>query len=345
MTGGRLTMYATHFCLRQRPFRSTPDSSTYYPATSHERALAALLQALADGEGIALLTGEPGTGKTLLCHCLLERLGEDTTSAFLTHSHLRDRVSLLQTILFDLSLPYEGRSEQELRLALTDFLLKNFGEGRRTVLVMDEAQHLSADLLEELRMLGNLEARHGKALQVVLASQPSLLEKLRYPPLSILSQRLAVRVTLEPFTPEEAADCLFHQLRSVGARPEEIVSEEAAELLARGSRGVPRLLNQAAHQAFSLAFMAGVTEVDAEAALEALTCLGLQTDDESPSNDEAGVAQDEPARVITDVSPEHRSDPPAVAETGTSLPASDDPPKPGKTGRPHRLFASPRRPA
>ena len=156
---------------------------------------------------------------------------------------------------------------------------------------------------------------------------------------------MAVRVALEPFTPEEAADCLFHQLRSVGARPEEIVSEEAAELLARGSRGVPRLLNQAAHQAFSLAFLAGVTEVDAEAALEALTCLGLQTDDESPSNDEAGVAQDEPARVITDISPEHRSDPPGVVETVTSLPASDDTPKPGKTGRPHRLFASPRRPA
>src|SRR5438132_5610753 len=307
-------MYEKHFGLRQRPFRATPDSASYYPATTHEQVLARLVQGVADDEGLLLLTGAPGLGKTLVCHRLLERLGAETSSAFLTNSHVTGPAALLQAVLYDLGLAYEGRGDQELRLALTDFLLKNFGEGRRTVLVVDEAQHLSADLLEELRMLGNLEARHGKALHIVLVSQPSFLEKLRYAPLSILNQRLAVRVNLEPFTAEEASDCLFHQLRSVGARPEEIVSEEAAELLARGSRGVPRLLNQAAHQAFSLAFLAGVTEVDAEAALEALTCLGLQTDDESPSNDEAGVVQDEPARVITDVSPELRSDPPAVPE-------------------------------
>src|SRR5262249_36551906 len=106
---GRLTMYESHFGLRERPFRPTPDCGAYYPATSHERALTRLLQALADDEGIVLLTGEPGTGKTLLCHCLLERLGPDVASAFVTNSHLADRASLLQALLYDLSLPYEGR--------------------------------------------------------------------------------------------------------------------------------------------------------------------------------------------------------------------------------------------
>src|SRR5262245_37752178 len=138
-------MYESHFGFRERPFRPTPDTACYYAATGHERALSRLHEGLLDDEGLVLLTGEPGTGKTLLCHCLLERLGPDAVAVFLTHSHIPSRLSLLQTVLYDLSLPYEGRGEQELRLALTDHLLEAFSGGRRTVLVMDEAQHLGAE--------------------------------------------------------------------------------------------------------------------------------------------------------------------------------------------------------
>ena len=137
-----------------------------------------LLQAVQDDEGIALVTGAPGTGKTLVLHCLLERLGDGAVSALLTNSHFPGRIGLLQAVLYDLSLPYEG-GEQELRLRLTDALLQTYKRGERTVLLVDEAQHLSVDLLEELRLLGNLEAGQGKALQVVLAGQPALLETLR----------------------------------------------------------------------------------------------------------------------------------------------------------------------
>src|SRR5437879_9481991 len=158
--GGRLTMDGSFFGLGQRPCRNTPDAAGYYPATGHELALAPLRQAIGDDEGLALLTGAPGTGKTLLCHRLIELVGPDVATAFLTNSHFRDRAGLLQAILYDLSLPYEGHGEQELRLALTDYLLKNFGAGRRSLLLIDEAQHLTPDLLEELRLLGNLEARH-----------------------------------------------------------------------------------------------------------------------------------------------------------------------------------------
>src|SRR5262249_21755119 len=132
--GERLTMYETHFGLRQRPFRPTPDTAAYYPATTHERALALLLQALADGEGLALLSGAPGTGKTLLCHGLLERLGSDVTSAFVTNGRSGNRAGLLQAVLFELSRPYEGQTEAELRLALSDFLLTNYAAGRKAVL-------------------------------------------------------------------------------------------------------------------------------------------------------------------------------------------------------------------
>jgi type II secretory pathway predicted ATPase ExeA len=269
-------MYETHFGLRQRPFRPVPDSGCYYPATSHERALQRLLRALGDDEGLVLLTGAPGTGKTLLCHGLLERLGPEETSAFLCHGRFGNRAGLLQAILYDLSLPHEGRGEQDARLALTDFLLKNYAGGKRAVLVVDEAHHLGPDHLEELRLLGNLEARQGKALQVVLAAQPSLLATLDRPELASLSQRLAVRAVVEPMSVEEAADYLVHQVRGAGGRPQDVLDEGARELLARGTHGNPRLLNQAAHEALTLACSAGVRPADAEAALEALALLGLQ---------------------------------------------------------------------
>src|SRR5207302_3348699 len=138
---------------------------------------------------VALLTGAPGTGKTLLCHWLLERLGSGVTSAFLTSSRFGDRTALLQAVLYDLSLPYEG-GEQSLRLRLMEFLLHNYGAGKRAVLVLDEAQHLTPDLLEELRLLGNLESGQGKAFQVLLAGQPALLETLCRPELSAFKQRV-----------------------------------------------------------------------------------------------------------------------------------------------------------
>lgn len=272
-------MDETRFGLRQRPFRAAPDSAAYYPATSHEQALARLRQALDDDEGLALLVGGPGVGKTLLGQVLVERLGPDTTSAFLTNSHFAGRAGLFQAILFDLGLPYEGRGEQELRLALTDFLLQNFASGKKAVLIVDEAQNLDADLLEELRLLGNLEARGRKALQIVLSAQPALLDRLNDPDLAGLVQRLAVRLPLEPMDMQEAADYLMHGLRLAGGRPEAILSGEAVELLARATQGVPRRLNQAASLALALAAEAGDSSVEAEAVLEALARLGLEAPD------------------------------------------------------------------
>jgi type II secretory pathway predicted ATPase ExeA len=277
-------MYQTHYGLRQRPFRSSPDSACYYPATSHEHALERLLNGLED-DGIVLLTGEPGTGKTLLCHCLLERLGPGVTSAFLPQGRAGDRTGLLQAILSDLSLPYSGRTEQEARLALSEFLLTNFVGGKKTVLVVDEAQHLGPDLLEELRLLGNLEARQGKAVQIVLSAQPSLFALLGRDDLTSLNQRLAVRAAVEPLNVAEAADYLVHRIRIAGGQPDEVLSGDARELLARGTRGIPRLLNQAAHEALTLACTADVRPADAEAALEALALLGLEVPEDSLPSD------------------------------------------------------------
>jgi len=168
--------------------------------------------------------------------------------------------------------------------------LRGFEAGRGTLLVLDEAQHLTPDLLEELRLLGNLEARSGKALQVILVGQPALLETLRHPELTALWQRVAVRAEVEPLPLQEAADYLLHHLRVAGGRPERLFADEALELLCRQTGGVPRLLNQAAHQALCLAAEAGTAQVDAEAALEALALLGLANEEASENLDQAGDA-------------------------------------------------------
>jgi type II secretory pathway predicted ATPase ExeA len=285
-------MTVSQFGLRRQPFPSSPDGGCYYPATTHERALSRLSDGLRDGEGLLLLTGAPGTGKTLLGQLAIERLGDGAATAYLTNTHFASRAALFQALLFDLGLPHEGRGEQDLRLALTDHLLRTFAAHRRTVILADEAQHLDTDLLEELRLLGNLESSAGKAIQVILVGQPSLLDRLALPALAALRQRIGVRAAIEPLPLQEAADYLLHHLRVAGGRTESLFTDEALEVIARASGGIPRLLNQAGRQALALAAEADAGQVDAEVALEALARIGLEVP-VSISSDDKAVAADE----------------------------------------------------
>ena len=287
-------MDENRFGLKRRPFPPAPDASLYYPATLHESALAALQRGIVEDEGFVLLTGEPGTGKTLIGYVLLERLGEGAASAFLTNSHFADRAALLQAILYDLGLPYEGASEQLLRLRLTDQLLKNCADKLRTVIVIDEAHHLSGDLLEELRLLANLEAGSGKAVQFVLLAQPCILPTLAQPGLEALAQRIAARPELSALDVEEAYDYLLHHVRLAGVKPEKLFDDTALEAIARATHGLPRCLNQVAHQALVLAEEGELTKVDTEAALEALAMLGLAPVEESPEEGQGGPDKEPP---------------------------------------------------
>ncbi len=227
-------MAENRFGFTSRPFPPTLDTALYYPATLHEATLAALRRGIAGDEGFVLLTGEPGSGKTLLAYLLLERLDENTVSAFLTNSHFADRAALLQAILYDLGLPHDGDQEQILRLRLTDHLLKSCAAKRRTLVIIDEAHHLNSDLLEELRLLANLEAGSGKAVQFVLIAQPKIVATLAQPGLESLQQRIAVRPELCALEVEEAYDYLLHHLRLAGVKPEKIFDETALETIARG---------------------------------------------------------------------------------------------------------------
>jgi type II secretory pathway predicted ATPase ExeA len=284
--------------LKFRPFATGPDPAAYYAAPDHDEALNRLADALADGEPYAVLTAEPGLGKTLVAHLVVKRLG-DLAVAFVPGCPFERPADLLQAILYDFGLPYAGRPEQELRLALTDYVLKNHLEGRRTLVVLDEAQSLSPGLLEEVRLLGNLETPHGRAVQVLLVGQPELLDKLTRPELAVLAHRLAVRVHLEPFGLRDAAEYIAFQVERAGGEPDAVMTGEAIEEIARRTGGVPRLINRAAATTLAVAAAAGVAPADAEAAMEALDGLGLAPPEESsePPTFEPVLADDEPAEL------------------------------------------------
>jgi type II secretory pathway predicted ATPase ExeA len=271
-------MNLAYFHLRARPFRPTPDTQSYYPAASHETALHRLNQAIAADEGIVVLTGAPGTGKTLVGHLLLQRAG-DIAAAFITNCRFGNRSELLKAVLFDLSQPYQGLGEQELRFALTEYLLGNFQRDQKTIVLFDEAHDLTPDLLEELRLLSNLESQRGKAVQIVAIGQPLLLEKLRLPELASLQQRIAVRWQLEMLCREEAIEYMQHQIQVAGGEPAQIFGDEALQIIAERTAGVPRLINQAASACLALAESVEAESVDTEVVLDALSSLGLPSTD------------------------------------------------------------------
>ncbi len=320
-------MDLSRFGLRRRPYRPTPDTDAYYPADTHEAALDQLRQALDDDDSLLLLTGSPGTGKTLVARRLLESIDDSVRAVLLTNSHVSRKGDLLQAILFDLGLPYQGLTEQVARLAVTESCLDHYRQGGKTFIVVDEAHHLAADVLEELRLLGNLEGKDGKAVQVLLVGLSEIEETLKKPGLEALRQRLIVRAGLEPLGGEESADYLLHHVRVAGGRPDSLFGEDVLDILTHAANGIPRVLNQAAHLAFVLADQAGNDLVDAEAAVEAVTRLGLDPVAEA----EREFEHDEPVRMIPVLSlPEPRSTTDAGRSTlpfpPVILPMDDGPP-------------------
>lgn len=257
--------------LRRRPFAPAPDPRAFVPLPAHEAAVAALRQAFDAGDGPALLDGEPGCGKTSVALRFLHTLPADTPRVFLPAGKFARPADLLQALLFDFGGEYRGLNETELRLAVADRLLAGLGQGTPTAVVVDEAQHLSDDALEEVRLLGNLHGPGTPAAVVVLVAQPALRARLGAAGLAAFAQRVRVRTALGTLDRDESVRFLRDQLAGADGR----LDDEAAGLIAEHARGVPRLLNQAAAEAFRLAAEGGAEAVEVEAAVEALTRLGL----------------------------------------------------------------------
>ena len=256
-------MYEQFHGLSERPFSITPDPRYLYLSARHAEALAHLLYGVRENGGFTQLTGEVGTGKTMLVRCLLERLPNQTDTAIILDPP-GARIEFLQAICRELRVrtPRWANSPSALGAALNRKLLRTYSAGRRTVLIVDEAQALGPRLLEQVRRLTNLETARHKLLGIVLVGQPELHETLSRPDLRQLAQRITARCHLGPLSRAESGDYLQHRLRVAGAG-RDIFSARARRLLYRISKGIPRIINVVADRALLGAFVRKETEVDA----------------------------------------------------------------------------------
>lgn len=236
-------MYNAFFGFAESPFNLSPDPSFLYRSAQHEEALANLIYGVQSRKGFIVLTGEVGTGKTTMLECLRDFLeAQRIEFAFLFNSRINSD-QFFEMIAYDLDLHCERRSKTEVLFQLNETLLQQANQGRTTVLIVDEAHNLDWDVLEEIRMLGNLENRRGKLIQVILAGQPELDRKLDAPNLRQLKQRIVLRCTLEPFTEQDTADYIQSRLDKVGMPHQTLYPPEVLAEIHLRSQGIPRLIN------------------------------------------------------------------------------------------------------
>ncbi len=266
-------MYERHFGLERRPFIATPDPDCFVPTEAADQVLDELIRCIEAGEGIAVLTGPAGVGKTLICRRLAEELSDPFAAVFLPNSNYPTRRSLLQAILYELERPYLRMAEQELRLELTSAVRELCATRQALVLVVDEAHLLSARLLEEIRSITNLADDGSPLVRVVLSGQLQLEENLAEPELASLNQRIACQVSLAPLSHKESAEYISARLEWAGGTPAEIFTPRALQVICQASDGSPRCINQLCDHSLMLGFVAGERPIGPETVYEALEDL------------------------------------------------------------------------
>ncbi len=236
-------MYNAFFGFKESPFNLTPDPAFLYRSQQHEEALANLIYGVQSRKGFVVLTGEVGTGKTTMLECLQDFLAAQRIDfAFLFNSRLTVE-QFFEMIAYDLDLRCDKTSKTEVLTALNQLLVANMNEGRTTVLILDEAHNFENDVLEEVRLLGNLENRRGKLLQIVLAGQPEFDRKLDAPNLRQLKQRIALRCMLKPFCETETLEYIATRLAKAGVSEQTIFPPALLSEIHLRSQGIPRLIN------------------------------------------------------------------------------------------------------
>ncbi|MDQ3829960.1 MAG: AAA family ATPase [Candidatus Tectomicrobia bacterium] len=249
-------MYCSFFGLQEKPFSITPDPRYLFLSQSHQEALGHLLYGIEERKGFIAITGEVGTGKTLLCRALLDRLSRQVRTALIFNSFMSE-LDLLRSINEDFGIPPMGATRKELIDHLNRYLIGEFSAGRNAVLIIDEAQNLAPPVLEQIRMLSNLETERGKLLQIVLVGQPELRKQLARPDLRQLNQRIALRYHLQPFNRQATEDYIKHRLLVAGSHGSVKFSRGAMSSLFRRSNGVPRKINLLCDRAMLAAYVCG----------------------------------------------------------------------------------------
>jgi general secretion pathway protein A len=236
-------MYKAYFGLSQNPFNLSPDPDFLYRSPQHEEALANLIYGVRSRKGFIVLTGEVGTGKTTMLECLRDYLDSQRIEfAFVFNSRLTPE-QFFEMVAYDFDLQCDRKSKTSVLFALNELLVQQAERGRTSVLIVDEAHNLEWDVLEEIRLLGNLETRSGKLLQIILAGQPELDRKLDAPNLRQLKQRIVLRCNLNSLGPDETAAYIESRLSRAGMPNQKVFPPEMLEEIHKRSRGIPRLIN------------------------------------------------------------------------------------------------------
>src|SRR5208282_5539770 len=236
-------MYKAFFGFAENPFNMSPDPSFLFRSAQHEEALANLIYGVQSRKGFVVLTGEVGTGKTTMLECLRDFLNSQQIAyASLFNSRL-DVQQFFEMIAYDFGLRCTRTQKTEVLFALNEMIIERANLGRTTVLIVDEAHNLEWDVLVEIRLLGNLENRRGKMLQIVLAGQPELDRKLDAPDYRQLKQRIALRCTLYPFQENETTEYIKSRLAKAGMVEQTVFSPQLLAEIHYRTQGIPRVIN------------------------------------------------------------------------------------------------------
>jgi general secretion pathway protein A len=236
-------IYNAYFGFSENPFEISPDPEFLYRSPQHEEALANLIYGVRGRKGFIVLSGEVGTGKTTMLECLRDYLESQRIEfAFIFNSRLTPE-QFFEMMAFDFDLQCDRKSKPEVLFALNSLLIQQAERGRTTALIVDEAHNLDWEVLEEIRLLGNLENRHGKLLQIILAGQPELDRKLDASNLRQLKQRIVLRCTLDPLSPDEVIAYIETRLARAGMPNQTVFPLDVLDEIYVRSRGIPRLIN------------------------------------------------------------------------------------------------------
>lgn len=255
-------MYEAFFHLKTKPFELVPNPQFLYLSRTHKKAMHYLQYGIRERAGFILLTGEVGSGKTTIITDLVKRLDRNVSLAKVFNTKV-DSGQLLAMINDEFGLDVKGKDKVLLLAELYDYLIDQHGKGRHAVLIVDEAQNLKPDLLEELRLISNLETDTSKLLQIVLAGQPELRNNLALPELRQLRQRISINCRITPLTREETEEYVFHRLEVAGNRNAVTFSDESMDIMHACCKGIPRLVNIVSDFVMLTCYMEKTRAVDA----------------------------------------------------------------------------------
>ncbi len=262
-------MYESFYRFREKPFSLLPDPAFLYLGRQHSAAYTMLEYGIMHQLGITVITGEIGSGKTSLVRHLLNQLDSNLTVGLISNTH-RSLGELMPWVALAFELPHRNRSRVELYEDFVQFLIKEYAKGNRTVLIIDEAQNMDTEMLEELRMLSNINTDKDQVLQLILLGQPELREKLRQRELVQFAQRVAANYHLEPLTTEETCNYIGHRISVAGGDPS-LFDAPACELIHEHTRGIPRLINTLCDMALVYAFSEQKEKIDAKILAEVVS--------------------------------------------------------------------------